>query len=188
MRLGSGVAMVLMLMVFRAHAGGLLHNTDLSSGSIAGWNGDGHIVYLNAEGVEGEQTDPGVTPVIKLSLSNEASSVYQDVDTRNSPTKMDISVEVMGSTDFRRSKRASDYQQTWTGGTWMTWEAAVPTVDFWIRLAPAIFSYKLANIQVGSWTTVTAHFTGLVPREEHTISFYVPPGEGAIYLKNPTAN
>jgi hypothetical protein len=58
-------------------------------------------------------------------------------------------------------------------------------VDFWIRGGPGTFYYKLApKLQALVWTTVTGHFENLAPSQNHTVSFCVPPGDGAIYVKN----
>ena len=165
----------------------LFKNTDFSSG-LAGWHGDGRMVYLASDGTEKDEAGPGLTPVIKLKLSHDVSASYQEVEVRDNPSKMDISVEVMPTSNFRRSKEASNYTVKWSaGGTWYWSALAVPDVDFWIRGQPGYF-YKLANLTPGQWTKVESHFENLKTSDSYNINFCVPPGDGAIYIKNPSAS
>ncbi len=96
----------------------LLRNGDLSSG-LAGWHDDGRLVYLNPDGTEADDGSSGAIPVIKLRLSNEVQVVSQEYETKDSPTTLNVSVDVMPSADFKRSTDADDYTKTWSaGGTW----------------------------------------------------------------------
>jgi hypothetical protein len=163
----------------------LLHNADLKD-DISGWHGDGRITYLMPDGTEQDDINSGGTPVIKLHLSNDSESVYQEYETHGSPTTLNISVEAMAAPDFRRSTEASDYTTKWSpGGTWY-WTGApvIPTVDFWIRGGPGWY-YKLDSLKKGIWTTVTGHFENLTPTDDHVVYFCVPPGDGTVYIKNP---
>ena len=165
----------------------LFKNTDFSNG-LAGWHGDGRMVYLAADGTEKDEAGPGLTPAIKLRLSHDPQQTYQEVEVRNNPSKLDISVEVMPSANFRRSREASDYNVKWSpGGTWYWSSDAIPDVDFWIKGAPGFF-YKPVNLQTGQWLKIESHFENLKSTDAFTINFCVPPGDGAIYIKNPSAN
>jgi len=166
-----------------------LTNTKLTEG-LAGWRGDGEIAYLNPDGTEGAEGDKGVITVIKLTLSKgSVRSVYQEFDTKDHPTTQHLRVEVYASSDFKRSTFASDYSQdiNWKpGGTWYWTGEAVPNVDFWIRGAPG-YLYKLANLKPGAWVTVDGHWDTPPPADSRAIAFMVPPGNGVIYLRNPSA-
>jgi hypothetical protein len=162
----------------------LLHNADLQGG-ISGWHGDGRVTFLAPDGTEQDDASSGAIPVIKLHLSNDSESVYQEYETHNSPTALNISVDAMAAPDFRRSTEASSYTTKWSpGGTWYWSALAIPTVDFWIRGGPGWY-YKLASLKKGAWTTIKGHFENLTPTDEHVVYFCVPPGDGTVYIKNP---
>jgi len=162
-----------------------LTNTDLRDG-FSCWHGDGNPAYLNPDGTEGAQGDKGVIPVIKIPLSkDEPRSVYQDYETRDDPTTQHIRVQVYASSDFKRSVFATDYSSeiNWKpGGLWYWTAEEIPNVDFWIRGAPG-FLYKLSNLAPGEWVTVDARFDSPPPGEDRTVAFYVPPGDGAVYIR-----
>ena len=162
-----------------------LVNSNLKEGIVC-WSGGGESKFLKADGVEADETDPGAVPVIKLTLSRGSSSaVYQEFETRDKPTTLHIKVDVFASLDFQRSKFPEDYSITLKpGDTWYRPNIIVPTVDFWIRGGPGWF-YKLANLKPGKWVTVSGSFEGLTDDENRAVYFCVPPGEGAVYLKNP---
>jgi hypothetical protein len=162
----------------------ILRNGNLQDG-LSGWHGDGRLVYLLPDKTESDDASSGGIPVIKLRLSHDSSEVYQEYETHNSPTSLNISVDVMASSDFRRSDDKDLYTTTWSaGGTWYWTALAVPTVDFWIRGGPGTYYYKLANLKANAWTTVKGHFENLPATDDHVVTFCVPPGDGAVYLKN----
>ena len=164
-----------------------LANTDFQKG-LSDWHGDGEIAYLKTDGTEGTETDPDVTPVMKIVLSRSRTlAVYQEFDTRDAkPTNMHVTVDVYASADFVRSKFASDYSIKWKpGGTWYWSAIAIPDVDFWIRGGPGWF-YKLIDLKPGSWSKLDGRFEGLMESDSHVMNFCVPPGQGTIYLKNPS--
>jgi hypothetical protein len=68
-----------------APADPLLHNGNLQDG-LSGWEGDGRLVYLNPDGTEADDANTGAIPVIKLRLSNDSETAYQDYETHGSPT------------------------------------------------------------------------------------------------------
>jgi hypothetical protein len=166
-----------------------LANTDLTEG-IEGWHGDGEAAFLNPNGTEGAEGDPGVIPVIKIVLSSgNPHSVYQEYETRDNAKTQHVRVEVFASADFKRSKFPSDYSTNinWSPGqTWYWSGDAVPNVDFWIRDAPG-FLYKLAGLKPGQWVTVDGRWDSPPPSEDRTVAFVVPCGTGTVYLKKPSA-
>jgi len=166
-----------------------LKNTDLKAG-LAGWHGDGASAFLNSDGNEGAGGDPAAIPVIKISLSKaQPHTVYQEFDTTDTPTSLHIKVDVFASSDFKRSTFPQDYTKEWTpGGTWYAPRDFIVDVDFWIRGSGGRrFFYKLANnLKPGNWTTVTGNFQGLSRDRDRVVNFCVPPGEGTIYIKNPS--
>jgi hypothetical protein len=178
------VAVALVGMTVFLHAD-LFRNSDLSSG-LSGWHGDGRLVYLAADNTEADDSAPGSTPVIKLHLAHDSQSSYQEIEVRDNPSKLDVAVEIMASSDFRRSTEPSDFTSKWSaGGTWYWSALVVPTADFFIRGSPGYF-YKVDNAPIGQWTKVEGHFENLKPTDQFTISFCVPPGEGSVYIKNPS--
>ncbi len=167
-----------------------LINGDFSQG-LSGWHGDGEQVYLNPDGTEGSQTDPGVVPVIKIPLSrSESRFVYQEFDTPDTPKNLHFKVDIFPSGDFQRSTSDSDYtSQTadFSSGMFMVWGVtAVLRTDFWIRATP-MWHYKLANATPGKWVTVDYSFVNPSDANHQSVYFCVPPGQGAIYIKNPVA-
>ena len=178
------VASLLALGTLSVSADPLLHNGDLSGG-LSGWHGDARLVYLNPDGTEADDASGGAIPVLKLKLSNEGRMVYQEYETHDSPGILNISVDVMPSKDLKRSADAHNYAVSWSGdGTWY-WSALVmPPADFWIRGGPGWY-YKMAtNLKQGTWTTLKGHFEGINASTQHSVYFCVPPGEGAVYIKN----
>ena len=168
-----------------------LINTDLSQG-LSGWHGDGEQVFLKPDGLESSQGDPDVIAVIKLRLSrSESRSVYQEFETPGKPQNLHFKVDIFPSSDFHRSSSDSDYTPQvidYPPGTFTVWGVlAIFRVDFWIRATPT-WHYKLANTIPGRWVTVDYSFTNTPSDSSHqTVYFCVPPGQGAIYLKNPVA-
>jgi hypothetical protein len=169
---------------FSLSADPILRNGDLSEG-LAGWHDDGRLTYLNPDGTEADDASSGAIPVIKLHLSGDPRLVSQEYETHDSPTTLNISVQVMPSADFKRSTDDSLYSAKWSpGGTWYWSALVVPTSDFWIRGGPGWY-YKLCDaLKPGKWTTVNGHFENLAPTEDHVVYFCVPPGDGSLYLKN----
>jgi hypothetical protein len=167
-----------------------LTNTDFKEG-LAGWHGDGESAFLNPDGTEGAEGDKGVIPVIKIALSKgSAHAVYQDYETKDSPATQHIRVEVFASPDFKRSTFASDYSPdiNWkAGGTWYWSGEEVPKVDFWIRGSPG-FLYKLADLKPGQWVTVDGRWDSAKPAQDRSVYFIVPPGDGMIYIRNPSVS
>ena len=169
----------------RSFGDDILRNGNLQSG-LSGWHGDGHLVSLDANGAEVDDSGPATTPAIKLRLSHDPQEVYQEYETHDTPTSLNISVEAMASGDFHRSDDKSVYTTTWSsGGTWYWSALAVPTADFWIRGGGSnTYYYKLSDLKAAIWTTIKGHFENLAPSEQHTVSFCVPPGTGAVYIRN----
>ena len=166
-----------------------LSNADLKA-RLQAWHGDATVAYLKADGTEGSETDKDVTPVIKLNLSRgSCRMVTQDYATKEPLSALTIQVEVYASKEFKRSKYPTDYSTTWRPGvTWYTSGGfAVPPCDFWIRGSSGSGCYySMADLQVGQWKTVKGHFEGLATDSNRAVGFYVPPGTGTVYLKNPT--
>jgi len=166
-----------------------LTNTDFSEG-LDGWHGDADPCFLTPDGLEGNEGDKGVIPVLKIALSKGSPrSVYQEYETKDDPKTQHIRVDVYASSDFKRSKYPSDYSQdiNWHAGSIWYWSAeAVPNVDFWIRGSPG-FLYKLANLKPGQWVTVDGRWDSPPPGEDRSVYFFVPPGDGTIYIKRPMA-
>jgi hypothetical protein len=165
-----------------------LTNSDLSN-RLDFWHGDGFIVFLNPDGSEGQEGDGTVTPVIKINLTNEPHFVYQELRTISSSNILTVKVDIMPSSNFKRSDIDHDYNRNWSvEGTWYKHGGplAIPAVDFWIRCSNGAkeWAYRLANITAGQWTTVIGRFMGMRPIEGREIYFCVPTGEGSIYLKN----
>ena len=167
-----------------------LTNTDFSDG-ISGWHGDGEVAYLKADGTEGAEGDVGVTTVIKLSLSHGSShSVSQEFETRDHPKTLQFKVSVYASSDFKRSASPDDYTSevsNFQAGTTLIWSAiAVLNVDFWMRLDSGSSYYKLDNLKPKTWVTLKVKWDSIEDDENRTIHFCVPPGDGFVYIKNPS--
>jgi hypothetical protein len=181
-------ALVLVGMMPLSVRANYLINSDLKDG-LSGWNGDGEAAFLTPDGIEGADGDKGVIPVIKIVLSKgETRSVYQDYETRDDPKTQHIRIQVFASIDFKRSKFDSDYSSdiNWRAGQIWYWSGEeIPNVDFWIRGAPG-FIYKLANLKPGQWVTVDGRWDSPPPAEDRTVCFIVPPGDGVVYIKNPS--
>ena len=163
-----------------------LDNSDFKE-DMSSWHGDGSAAFLKPDGTEGDESDPGVIPVIKLKTSpGETRLVYQEFETPDKPTTLHVKVDVFASADFKRSAHASDYTINWkAGGTWYWSAIAIPNVDFWIRGGGSSWFYKLANLKPGTWTTVDGRFEGLPEDQDRVVNFCIPCGEGTVYHKNP---
>jgi hypothetical protein len=168
----------------------LLKDTSMQEG-LAVWKGDGEVAYLNADGTEGAEGDKGVTQVIKLSLSkSHPRFIYQDYEVPSDLANLKVTVEVFASLDFKRSKFPTDYSQDlhWTAGSTWYWSGEeIPDVDFWIRGAPG-FQYEMANLKPGQWTTVKADWDAGASATDRTLCFFVPAGNGAVYIRKATAD
>ena len=171
---------------------GYLKNSDFKDG-LTSWHGDGEEVFLKVDGSEGTETDPDVTPVIKLALTHGQSRlVSQEIDLRNKPPTLHAQVEMYASKDFQRSKFPNDYTYLESFKIMWLYGNYVPDVDFWIRLGPGlqygICIYTTTEAKPGQWTTLKATWgQGEKPYDHFSVNFCVPPGDGFVYLKNPSA-
>ena len=156
----------------------LIQNADFKAGT-QGWHGDGKAVFLKPDGTEGSETDRDVIPVLRLALSKgHPLSAYQVIRSKNAIGKMNLSVEVYASIDFKRSTHAGDYvvQDEWI---------QMPVVDFVVRLMPDFWETP-GTLKAGQWVNVSGAWSGPNSTDERSIFFVVPPGEGYVYIKNPT--
>ncbi len=167
----------------------LLTDNTMQEG-LSVWKGDGEVAYLNPDGTEGAEGDKGVTQVLKLTLSkSHPRYVYQQFTAPADLAHLNVSVEVFASFDFKRSKFPDDYSQDehWGAGSTWYWSAeTTPNVDFWIRAAPG-YQYKMANLKPGQWVTVKAGWDAGASATDRTVCFFVPDGEGAIYIRKASA-
>jgi hypothetical protein len=187
----AGVVLVIGLLAALPLWADLLKNADLKDG-LSCWQGDGDSTYLKPDGTEGTQDDPGAIPVLKLVLSHGSSHmISQEIDAPGKLVHLAVSVDVYASADFKRSPFPNDYSG---GADWKPGLATyygspiVPNVDFWIRgnLNPGIF-YKLVNLKPRAWVSVSGDIQN-DPINNFVVNFCVPPGEGTVYLKNPSVN
>ena len=179
-----------------SNEGGYLKNADLKAGWTS-WHGSGEIAFLKADGTEGAEGDPDVTPVIKVMLSHgQSREVYQEYEVHDKPSNLTLRVEVFASSDFKRSTNKNDYTPVGPlhASAWRTnfyWnEIAIPNSDFWIRgmVSDSSFMYTPQDLQPGAWTTVESQNWQLLSTlTTGIIYFCVPPGTGTVYLKNPSA-
>ena len=170
--------------------GNYLTNADVED-NLEGWSGDGERVLLKPDGTEGSE---GV-PVIKLTLSHgQSHNAYQEIAVADNAKGLLFRVEVYPSADFQRSKFEVDYNDHETVII-SSREIMVPMTDFWIRLGLFFknndpmpeYRYKTTDLKPGQWTTVTSETIVTDKLGDHfTVNFCVPPGSGAIYLKNPS--
>jgi hypothetical protein len=161
----------------RAWCDNLLDNADFANGT-QGWHGDGHVVYLKPDGTEGDQTDSGAVPVLKIVLAKgQPHAVYQTLRSKDAASgTLHITVDVFASPDFKRSTHADDYA---------TQDSFPMTVtDFLIRMQPDWWEQD-SSLTVGNWKTVRADYGALQAVDGRTIYFQIPPGDGFVYLKNP---
>jgi hypothetical protein len=185
-----GLALVAALLFFAAlvspSRADYLSNTDLKDG-FAFWHGDGDPAFLNPDGAEGAEGDEHVVPVIKIKLSKgEASEVDQTYETKDDPKRFHLHVEVYASEDFKRSTFTDDYSAdiNWDStGDYHGTDQEVPNADFWIHDEPNGF-YHLASLKPGEWVSIDCTINATTPVDERTIYFSVPPGDGAVYMRN----
>ncbi len=156
----------------------LFQNADFKEGT-QGWHGDGRAVFLRPDGTEGSETDPGVIPVLRLALAKgHPLSVYQTIRSKDAIGKLNLSVQVYASIDFKRSTHASDYE--------LQDEFTMPVVDFMIRLVGGgDFGEWDSQLKAEQWVTVNGALSVSNTTDEHSLYFVVPPGEGYVYIKNP---
>jgi hypothetical protein len=165
-----------------------LGNTDLQQG-FAFWHGAGEPAFLSSDGSEGAEGDKGVVPVIKIALSKgESRAVTQTYETKDDPKSLHVRLEVYASADFKRSVFAEDYSDdiNWkSNGQYFGSDTEVPQADFWVHDSPSGL-YQLAALKPGQWVTIEFDFDATRPTDERTIFLGVPPGEGTIYVRNPS--
>ena len=168
----------------------LLKDNTMQEG-VSIWKGDGEVAYLLPDGTEGAEGDKDVMQVIKVSLSkSHPRYVYQDYEAPANLAHLNVAVEVFASFDFKRSTFPTDYSQDqhWTpGSTWYWTGEETPNVDFWIRGAPG-YQYKMANLKPGQWVTIKASWDAGASATDRSLCFFVPCGDGAIYLRKANAN
>jgi len=175
---------------------GYLKNADLKAG-WASWHGSGEIAFLKADGTEGAEGDPDVTPVIKVVLSHgQSREVSQEYEVRDQPSHLTLKVQVFASSDFKRSVNKNDYtpvgplhESAWRGNFYWP-DVVIPNSDFWIRGKSSgeyNFMYTPQDLQPRAWTTVKSqNWQLLSPLTTGIVNFCVPPGTGTVYLKNPS--
>jgi hypothetical protein len=166
---------LLMGMASLALSDNYLKNADFKEGSQL-WRGDGQAAFLKPDGTEGSETDSGVIPVIRLALSKgQARAIFQEFHPKDAPSRLHIQVQVYASIDFKRSKHASDYRA----------DDSMPNTDFLIRFLPDYYE-KMADLKPGEWVTVQGTSMSSMPSDDRSVYFMVPPGDGVIYIKNPS--
>lgn len=154
-----------------------LKNTDFKEGSQC-WRGDGQAAFLKADGTEGADGDKDVVPVIKITLSKgQRRAVYQEFQPKDAPARLHVTVQIFASVDFKRSSHVSDYQTDDF--------IPMPNTDFLIRLLPDYYD-KTARLKPGEWVTVDCEWGSPTPADDRSVYFFVPPGDGTVYLKNPS--
>jgi hypothetical protein len=166
---------------------GYLKNGDLKEGWTY-WHGSGEMAFLNKDGSEGSEGDKDVIPVIKIPLSHgESREVYQDYNIGDSPDTLNFNLDIFASKDFKRSSYKTDYNSNLMGNTedW-SWYVVVPCADFWIRSSPAAYFYITRPLMPGAWTTVNYSWPLSLKVDSRTVYFCVPPGDGVVYIKNPS--
>lgn len=156
-----------------------LTNTDFKD-SLGGWHGDGKRVLLLPDGTEGSETDTDAVPVIKLKLTSRPEAVYQNYHVSELPPSVHVTIDAYASSDFKRGKFASNA----AFGSEISDGSYVPDADFWFREDPS-YSIETLKIKTGQWFTLAGIVEYSEAVTERFIYFCVPPGEGAIYLKNP---
>jgi hypothetical protein len=152
-----------------------LKNADFKEGSQL-WRGYGQATFLKPDGTEGSEDDPGAVAVIRLALSkNMVRTVFQEYNAQDAPGKVDIKVQVYASLDFKRSNRATDYDT----------DDNMPVTDFMFRYLPDGFQ-QASDLKPGAWVTVAGTLNSPAPSTDRALVFMVPPGDGVIYIKNPS--
>jgi hypothetical protein len=182
----------LALCALPVRAGENLANSDLKEG-MAGWHGDGSLVFLNPDGTEGSEGDPGVTPVIKLELTRSGvRSVYQEVSVRDQSTQIAYKVEISAASKIVRSTSRDDYTSElfdYHTGDFHWTAIGTCNTDFWLRAgSDPNWYYVLGQPSVGQWTTVSGSASVDPNSNSLNVLYCVPPGEGAVYLRNPSAS
>jgi hypothetical protein len=153
-----------------------LRNTDFKEGSQL-WRGDGQAAFIKPDGTECGEGDPDAIPVLRVVLAKgHPCAIRQDYLTPDNPRIQHLQVEVYASIDFKRSRFASDYDS----------EDSIPNADFCIRARPGDADSN-ADLKPGQWVTVKGSVDSAPPSNERTIVFMIPPGEGIIYIRNPSA-
>jgi hypothetical protein len=164
---------LLMGMASLAQCDNYLKNADFSEGSQL-WRGDGQAAFLNPDGTEASEGDPGSIPVIKVTLSkSRVHAVYQEFELHDAPSQLHIKLDVYASNDFKRSNRASDYNT----------DDFMTSVDFMMRMMPDYYE-RTASLKPGEWVTVQGVFKYLTGANSRTIFFMIPPGDGTVYIRN----
>lgn len=153
-----------------------LRNTDFSEGSQL-WRGDGQAAFIKPDGTECDGSDPDAIPVLRVVLAKgHPCAIRQDYLTPDNPRIQHLRVEVYASIDFKRSRFASDYES----------QDSIPNADFCIRALPGS-SDSNADLKPGQWVTVKGDVDSAPPSNQRTIVFMIPPGEGIVYIRNPSA-
>jgi len=149
------------------------------------------VVYLKADGTEGQKGDAGVMPAIKIGLSQMPKTnlsgiellaqtdhlVMQDIATAIVSKEGSIGVDVWASPDFKRTYN-NDPNGKVGPGDFNGYLMTLPDMDFWIiGTGHSFFSYLKPKI----WTHVEGRFS--IANGTH-LEFHVPPGTGFVYLKD----
>ena len=169
------VAILLILTVPMARADNLLKNADFKEGSQL-WRGDAQEAYLKPDGTEGSELDKDAVPVLRVSLSHGTPrEVYQEFRLTSASNQLHVQVEIYASIDFKRSAHTEDYQS----------DFYIPNADFSYRMMPD-YSTRMSALKPGEWTTVKGVINLFQVSEDRSIHFCFPPGEGVVYIKNPS--
>ena len=149
------------------------------------------IVYIKADGSEGQKEDAGVVPVVKMELSQMPKTdfvgielmaqidhlVRPDVSTTIATKKGSIGVDVWASPDFKRAPN-NDPNGKVEPGDFNGHLMFPPDMDFWIISPQHTF---FSSLDTGKWTHVEGKFNNA---NAAYFEFHVPPGTGFVYLKN----
>ena len=151
-----------------------------------GWQGDGKVVYLVADGTVSETEKEGATPALRIQLKKSGwSEVRQVLRPKAKDSAVSFGIQVKADADFKRLPESRDYSPVkfTEGGKWV-WSAKVnPKCDFLVRLEDKGWYYRPHSLSPGgSWKTVAEEFPELVDRKRE-LALLFPPGEGTVYLQ-----
>jgi hypothetical protein len=183
MKFLTSLAAASILLISHLH-GQAIDNADFSKGRT-GWQGDGKVIYIAADGTLSDRPSPDTTPALRIDLSkNDWREIHQRLSAKAAESEISYSVQVMAAPAFVRLPESKKYTSDFSeGGTWYWTNLVYPKCDFLIRVKDGGWHYRPFSLApVGQWKSYSATFSDLKERKRE-LALLFPPGTGYVLLK-----
>lgn len=175
----------------------LLLAKDFENGNFfagkTGWQGNGTIVNVKADGAVSPTKDPDTVPAIQINLTKgQFKDIAQRFTTEPGTSGLNVEVVYRVSPDFKLNEKATSISKdyNWPPGSVLYWSTLVfPKSGLSFRLdipgnGTNSHAYYLANVVPGDWQTLKFRWDNVGEKKDVTFSLLAGPGDGTLWVKS----